>query len=91
MAAANKTTTDAVETKKETVAKEKLVKVRIPKTKKDEADAFVSVNNRTWQIQRGVEVEVPECVAEQLIHEQEMLEEAMEFEAALEAARKNKA
>ena len=27
-------------------------------------DLFVSVNGRTFQIQRGVEVEVPACVAE---------------------------
>lgn len=62
--------------------KEKLVKVRIPKTKENQDDVFVSVNNRTWLIQRGHEVEVPECVAEVLLHQQEMLEEAMAFEAA---------
>lgn len=66
--------------KPETQEKEKLVKVRIPKTKEQQDDVFVSVNNRTWQIMRGVEVEVPECVAEQLMHQQEMLEEAMAFE-----------
>ena len=90
MAEANKTIKETVETKKETVAKEKLVKVRIPITKGETGDEFVSVNNRTWQIQRGVEVEVPECVAEQLIHKQVMYEEAIRFEAALEQARKNK-
>lgn len=90
MAEANKTTKETVETKKETVAKEKLVKVRIPITKDETDDVFVSVNNRTWLIQRGVEVEVPECVAKQLIHQQEMYEEAIRYEAALEQARKNK-
>ena len=60
--------------------KEKTVKVRIPKTKEQQDDVFVSVNNRTWLIQRGVEVEVPECVAEVLMHQQEMLEKAMAFQ-----------
>lgn len=73
MAAAN----NATVTKE---VKEKLVKVRIPKTKENQDDVFVSVNNRTWLIQRGKEVEVPECVAEVLLHEQEMLETAMAFE-----------
>lgn len=76
MAATNNTATEAK------VAKEKLVKVRIPKTKENQDDVFVSVNNRTWLIQRGKEVEVPECVAEVLLHQEEMLEEAMAFEEA---------
>jgi hypothetical protein len=59
--------------------KEKMVKIRIPRTKKDEEDVFVSVNLRTWLIKRGVEVEVPECVAEVLRHQEEMLEEIMIF------------
>lgn len=70
-------TNNAIATKE---TKEKLVKVRIPKTKENQDDVFVSVNNRTWLIQRGKEVEVPECVAEVLLHEQEMLEMAMAFE-----------
>ena len=60
--------------------REKMVKIRIPRTKKDEEDVFVSVNMRTWLIKRGVEVEVPECVAEVLRHQEEMLEEIMMFE-----------
>lgn len=59
---------------------EKMVKIRIPRTKKEEDDPFVSVNLRTWQIKRGVEVEVPECVAEVFRHQEEMLEEIMLFE-----------
>ena len=59
---------------------EKLVKVRIPKTKDNQDDVFVSVNDRTWQIQRGKEVEVPECVAEVLLHQQEMEEIALAYE-----------
>ena len=58
----------------------KMVTIRIPKTKERKDDVFVSVNMRTWLIKRGVEVEVPECVAEVLRHQEEMLEEIMLFE-----------
>lgn len=60
--------------------KEKMVKIKIPRTKKDQEDVFVSVNMRTWIVKRGVEVEVPECVAEVLRHQEEMMEEIMAFE-----------
>ena len=60
----------------------KMVKVRIPRTKKDEEDVFVSVNLRTYIIKRGVEVEVPDFVAEVLRHQEEMMEEIMLFEDA---------
>lgn len=58
----------------------KMVKVRIPRTRKDEEDVFVSVNLNTYLIKRGVEVEVPDFVAEVLRHQEEMLEEIMLFE-----------
>ena len=61
----------------------KMVKVRIPRTKKDEEDVFVSVNLRTYIIKRGVEVEVPDFVAEVLRHQEEMMEEIMLFEDAV--------
>lgn len=64
------------------VPKEKMVKIRIPRTRADEEDVFVSVNMRTWLIKRGVEVEVPECVAEVLRHQEEMLENIMLFDEA---------
>ena len=69
-------------------AKQKMVKIRIPRTKADQEDVFVSVNNYTCIIKRGVEVEVPEYVAEVLRHQEEMLEEIMLFEDA--AQNKNK-
>jgi hypothetical protein len=56
---------------------EKMVKIRIPRTKADQEDVFVSVNMRTWLVKRGVEVEVPECVAEVIRHQEEMLESVM--------------
>ena len=60
--------------------KKNTVKVRLPKTRADQEDVFVSVNMRTWIVKRGVEVEVPECVAEVLRHQEEMLETIMLFE-----------
>lgn len=76
---ANKAAVDA-----EAPAGPKMVKVRIPRTKKDEEDVFVSVNLRTYIIKRGVEVEVPDFVAEVLRHQEEMMEEIMLFEDAVQ-------
>lgn len=58
---------------------EKTVKIKIPITREEKDDVYVSVNDRTWLIQRGKEVEVPECVAEVLRHREEMLQYAFEF------------
>jgi hypothetical protein len=63
------------------VVKEKIVKIIVPKTRELQDDVFVSVNDRTWQIQRGVEVEVPECVVEVLKHQTEMENIALAYEA----------
>ena len=82
---------ETVEAEKNEAAVEagpKMVKVRIPRTKADQEDVFVSVNNYTCIIKRGVEVEVPDYVAEVLRHQEEMLEEIMLFEDA--AQKKNK-
>ncbi len=65
------------EVKKTEAPKEKTVKIKIPRTRADQEDVFVSVNERTWIVKRGVEVEVPECVAEVLQHQEEMLERIM--------------
>jgi hypothetical protein len=62
-----------------TTAKQKMVKVRIPRTRADEEDVFVSVNMETFLIKRGVEVEVPDYVARVLRHQEEMLEARMLF------------
>ena len=67
---------------KETIQKEKMVKIRLPKTKADEDDERVWVNHRSWQIKRGVEVEVPECVAEVLRNKEKALEDIMLFKEA---------
>ena len=60
---------------------EKMVTVKLPKLKADQEDVFVSVNNYTCIIKRGVEVSVPASVAEVLEHRGQMLEEIMELES----------
>lgn len=68
--------------------KKKMVKIKLPKIKGDQEDVFVSVNNYTCIIKRGVEVEVPDFVKEVLDNQEKMLEEIMLFEEA--AQKKNK-
>lgn len=58
----------------------KMVKIKIPRTRKDQEDVFVSVNLNTYLIKRGVEVEVPAAVAEVIRHQEEMLETIMNFD-----------
>lgn len=77
---ANTTTATANEPK----TTKKMVKVKIPRTKADEEDVFVSVNLETFLIKRGVYVEVPDYVAEVLEHQEEMLEKIMLFNEANE-------
>ena len=62
--------------------KEKMVTIRIPRTKANQEDVVVWVNMRSWLIKRGIEVEVPECVAEVLRDQERMLEKVMLFEDA---------
>ena len=68
--------------KKNTAKGEKTVKIKLPKERRDQENVFVGVNERTWLIKRGVEVEVPECVAEGLINREHMLESIMAFQDA---------
>lgn len=82
MASKSEVKEEVKEVVKEEAGKEPTVKIRLPRLKENSCDVFVSVNERTWLIQRGVEVEVPECVAEVLRHSEEMEEEAYEFVSA---------
>lgn len=63
------------------MATEKKVKIKLPLTKREKDDKYVAVNGKTFLIKRGEEVEVPDYVAEVLLHEEEMLAFGMEFEA----------
>ena len=60
-------------------AGEKLVRIRLPKERRDQEDVFVGINERTWLIKRGVEVEVPECVAEVLENSRMMADTARRY------------
>lgn len=64
--------------------KEKMVKIKLPLTKELKNDLFVSVNNRRFLIKRGREVEVPECVAEQIRHSENMAAESVAYMMELE-------
>ena len=59
---------------------EKTVKIKLPRDRREQEDVFVGVNERTWLIKRGVEVEVPQCVAEVLMNREQMLESIMAFQ-----------
>ena len=61
---------------------EPLVTINIPITRTEKEDVWVAVNGKSMQIKRGIDVEVPLCIAKALEHSQNMLIEAMEYEAA---------
>lgn len=67
-----------------TTATEKLVTVKIPRVRGNDTDVYVSVNDRSWLIKRGVEVEVPECVAEVLRNQELALDKIDAFNDANE-------
>jgi hypothetical protein len=74
----------ANETTKAVAPTEKMVKIKIPLERgKANKDVYVSVNDRSWQIKRGMTVEVPECVAEVLQHEEEQLLKAAEYQETM--------
>ena len=60
--------------------KEKMVKILLPRGRKNEENfVIVSVNGRSWKIMRGVEVSVPEYVAEVLENGRMMAETARHY------------
>lgn len=61
---------------------ERIVSVRLPLTRELQDDVFVRVNQRTWQIKRGVTVQVPACVAEVLENSERAMLEAIEYQNA---------
>ena len=63
----------------------KKVKIKLPLTRTEKDDVYVCVNGESFLIKRGETVEVPDYVAEVLQHRDEMLAEAMEFEAQAQA------
>ncbi len=64
----------------------KKVKIRLPISRAQKNDEWVSVNGEKYLIKRGVEVEVPEYIAKALQRRDELLDEALAYE---EQAMKN--
>ena len=57
-----------------------MVKILLPRGRKNEENfVIVSVNGRSWKIMRGVEVSVPEYVAEVLENGRMMAETARRY------------
>lgn len=84
MAESKTTTTKTTKTKKSTLfPNEPLVTIKIPITRTEKDDVWVAVNGKSMQIKRGVEVEVPLCIQKALEHSENMLIEAMEYEASV--------
>lgn len=73
--AESKANNTAAKAENKTETKEKMVTIRLPKTKPDQEDLFVSINMRTWIVKRGVDVEVPECVALAIRDSEDMMNE----------------
>lgn len=60
--------------------KEKMLKILLPRGRKNEENfVIVSVNGRSWKIMRGVEVSVPDYVAEVLENGRMMAETARRY------------
>lgn len=64
-----------------TTATKKTVKIKLPLSKHEKDDVYVAVNGKSYLIKRGETVEVPASVAEVLQHKEDMLADAMEYEA----------
>ena len=59
----------------------KTVKIKLPLSKEQKDDVFVSVNDKKYQIKRGIEVNVPWFVAEILKNKESALETLFENQA----------
>lgn len=70
------------ETTKNSGKKEKTVKVTLPIITENDMVQYVAVNGRSFQIRRGEEVEVPECVAEVLRLSELQKREAYRYQQA---------
>lgn len=68
-------------TKKSIFADEEKVTIKLLLSRTEKDDVWVAVNGKPMQIKRGVEVEVPKCIAEVLQHKEEMLMQAFEYES----------
>ena len=77
-------TTTAKTKKSKLFPNEPLVTINIPITRFEKDAVWVAVNGKSMQIKRGIDVEVPRCVALALEDSQNMLINAIEKQEALE-------
>lgn len=59
---------------------QKMVTIRIPRSRTEQDDVFVAVNGKKYQIKRGYDVKVPESVAKVIQRKEKALEAAMNYE-----------
>lgn len=84
-----KTVKETVEnTAAETVeeSRGKCVRIRLPLTRDQKEDMYVGLNGVGYLIKRGQEVDVPAGVAEIIQRSEEMLAQALEYEASVSKA-----
>lgn len=72
-------------TKKDDV-KEGYVRIRLPLSREQKEDMYVGLNGVGYLIKRGQEVDVPAGVAEIIQRSEEMLAQALEYEASVSKA-----
>ena len=73
--------TKTTKTKKCTLfPNEPRVTINIPFNRFEKEDVWVAVNGKSVQIKRGMDVEVPRCIAEAIKHSDDMMIEAIEFQ-----------
>lgn len=67
--------------KVENIAEEEMVTIKLDKDRSGKSgdSLYVSVNDRTFQIKRGVEVKVPACVAEVIANSERQLDAAYDY------------
>lgn len=78
--------------KTDNAKKSKRVTVKLPRLQGQNAiqEEFFSVNGKNYRIKRGVEVEIPEEVAEVIRNNEKAEEYAMNYVEKLEKAKKDK-
>ena len=66
------------------------VLIKLPRDRNDESDEVVWINEKRFQIKRGVPVEVPRAVAAALEEKEAMLEYIYDFEERAKSKPENK-
>ena len=86
---AEKKTVKKEEVIEEIVKDEPMVTIKLEKSRDNKLPLFVSVNGKSWMIQRGENVTVPLYVAEVIENHNKMMAARMEFEDSLETSFEN--